>query len=156
MLPRPQILRQLQLQQQVELASLEREATPKKVPLPRSQLDGDFVINAMKEGYDFQDTDEGLFLVKDESFTALVIHPEAKHSREMHEVARLLGLQVDYDSPGPAIFDLELATEGRIQPAYQSKVLNLNNAAAKPEQDGMERLPAARSRRCDLGIPTGS
>ncbi len=115
-----QLMRSLQVQRAIELASAEREATPKRVPLSKDQLDGDFVINSIKEGYRFSETDEGLFLVKDEQYVALIIHPRAKISSEMQEIARLLDLEVDYDSPKHAIFEVESGKEGWIQSTFAS------------------------------------
>jgi len=123
------------------LAVLQRTTEPKKVPIPRDQLDGDFVINALKDGYTFSDTADGLFLVKAEQFSALVIHPDAKHSREVQEVARLLGLGVDYDSPEPAVYELKLATQGRIQPAHKNKVKRPHAWECESEQGTVHRLP---------------
>jgi hypothetical protein len=135
------LLRHLQMRQQVELANLEREEKPKKIPIPRDQLDGDFVINALKEGYTFKDTADGLFLIKDEKYVALVIHPEAKHSIEMQEIAELLGLYVDYDSPEPAVYDFDLATEGRLQPTHRNKIIPLKACECKYEHGEVHRLP---------------
>ena len=68
-------LRQLQNQRAIELVDAEREATPKRVPLSREKLDGDFAINAIKAGYGIKETGEGIFLTKDEKYLALVVHP---------------------------------------------------------------------------------
>jgi hypothetical protein len=113
-----QIMRQLQIQRAIELSSAEREGTPKPVPLSRDQLDGDFVISAIKEGFEFKETADGLFLVKDEKYLALVIHPKAKLSGELQELAGLLDLEVDYDSPKPAVFEVDSAKEGWIQSTF--------------------------------------
>ena len=78
-------MRQLQLQRAIELSSTSREGTPKAIPLSRDQLDGDFVISAITEGYRFKETEEGLFLVKDETYLALVVHPKANRSGDLQE-----------------------------------------------------------------------
>lgn len=113
-----QVLRQLQSQRVVELAMAEKEGSLRRVPLPRDQLDGDFVINSLKDGYKFKDTAEGLFLYKDEEYLALIVKPQAKHSREMQEVARMLGLRIEFDSPEPEVYEIESAKKGRIQAAH--------------------------------------
>lgn len=113
-----QIMRQLQIERAIELANAEREGTPKPVPLTRDQLDGDFVISAINDGYEFRETDDGLFLVKDETYLALVVHPKAKLTGELQELAGLLNLEVDYDSPRAAMFEVELAKEGWIQSTF--------------------------------------
>jgi len=123
------------------------------VPIPRNQLDGDFVINALKEGYTFRETVDGLFLIKDETFTALVIHPDAKHSREMQEIARLLGLYVDYDSPEPAVYDFDLATEGRFQPTHKNKIIPLETCECESDPSMIHRLPPPEGWEA---IPAGS
>jgi hypothetical protein len=113
-----QIMRQLQTERAIELTNAEREGTPTPVPLSRDQLDGDFVIGAIKEGFEFKETADGLFLVKDEKYLALVVHPKAKLSGELQELAGLLDLEVDYDSPKPAVFELDSAKEGWIQSTF--------------------------------------
>ena len=151
------LLRQLQIQQQVELAVLERTTEPKEVPIPRDQLDGAFVINALKDGYTFDDTADGLFLVKAEQFSALVIHPDAKHSREVQEVARLLGLGVDCDSPEPAVYELKSGTQGRIQPAHKNKVKRPHTWEYESKQGTVHRLPPPEGWEPTLegALPTG-
>lgn len=113
-----QVMRQLQQQRAIELSIAEREGTLKPVPLRRDQLDGDFVMNAIKEGFSFKNTADGLFLVKNETYLALVVHPKAKLSGELREIAEILDLKVDYDSPKPAVFAVKSAKEGWIQSTF--------------------------------------
>lgn len=47
-----------------------------------------------------------------------VVHPNAKLSNELHELARILDLKVDFDSPEPAVFKVESAKEGWIQSTF--------------------------------------
>ena len=61
----------------------------------------------------------GLQLVKDETYTALIIHPAAKNTAEMYELARLLNLHVNWYSPDPEVIEVELAKEGLIQPTFR-------------------------------------
>ena len=138
-----QLMRRLQVQRAIELASAEREATPKRIPLSKDQLDGGFVIDSIKEGYRFKETDEGLFLVKDQQFVALIIHPRAKVSSEMQEIARLLDLEVDYDSPKHAIFEVESGKEGWIQSTFA----NATSFQVDPEMACVDEadLPAGLS-----------
>ena len=112
------IMRELQVQRAIELSSAEREATPKAIPLTHDQLDGDFAIAAIKEGFRFKETKDGIFLVKDEQYLAFVVHPKAKLSGELQDLAGLLDLEVDYDSPKPAIFEVESAKQGWIQSTF--------------------------------------
>jgi hypothetical protein len=113
-----QVMRKLQAERAIELSDAEREGTPKPVPLNRDQLDGDFVIGAIKEGFKFKETADGLFLVKNEKYLALVVHPRAKLSGELQELAALLDLEVDYNSPKPAVFEIDAAKEGWIQSTF--------------------------------------
>ena len=76
------------------------------------------MISAIKEGFEFKETADGLFLVKDEKYLALVVHPKAKLSGELQELAGLLDLDVDYDSPKPAVFEVDSAKEGWIQSTF--------------------------------------
>ena len=144
-----QLMRQLQVQRTIELASAEREATPKRIPLGKDQLDGDFVINSIKEGYRFQESDEGLFLVKDEQYVALIIHPRAKASGEMQEIARLLDLAVDYDSPKHAIFEVESGKEGWIQSTFA-------NATSFQVDPGRVCIDEAHSLNAPAGVYDGT
>lgn len=135
-----QTLRQLQLQRAVELVSAERDSSAKQIPLRKDQLDGDFVLGAIESGFRFEETEDGLALVKDEQYVALVVHPDAKLSPEMSEVSKLLNLRVDYDSPDPAVFDVKSAKKGRIQSAFA----NLKSPpvpAGVMLEDGTEVLP---------------
>ncbi|MDG2220471.1 MAG: hypothetical protein P8L85_03770 [Rubripirellula sp.] len=113
-----QVMRQLQIQRAIELSTADREGTPKPVLLTRDQLDGDFAINAIKEGFAIKETEEGISLVKKESYLAFVIHPKAKLSGELQELAEILDLNVDYDSPKPAVYPVESAKEGWIQSTF--------------------------------------
>jgi hypothetical protein len=119
-----QLLRQLQIQRGIELATVERDGTPEKVPVPRNQLDGDFVINALKEGYKFREDADELFLVKNERDLALIIHPDAKCSQELAEITELLGLHIDYNSPQPAMYVVKSAKAGWIQPSNAAEHRN--------------------------------
>lgn len=136
-----QLMRQLQIQRAIELSTAEREGTPKAVPLSRAQLNGDFVIDAIKEGYKLKETEDGLFLVKNEQYLALVIHPNAKRSTEMQEIAGLLDLEIDQDSPKPAVFEIHSGKGGWIQSTFA-------NATTFPVNRGLacvdefELLPA--------------
>lgn len=139
------LLRELQKKRWVELASAERDGPSKIVPLPRDQLDGEFVINALTGGYLFKETPNGLELFKEETYTALIVHPDALIVRpdalivyrdalivhpdaenvgEMPEIARLLDLYVEWNSPQPAVFEVEPAKEGWIQPTFNDVVEN--------------------------------
>lgn len=113
-----QVMRQLQIQRAIELSTADREGTPKPVLLTREQLDGDFVMNAIKEGFAIKETEEGISLVKKESYLAFIIHPKAKLSGELHELAEMLDLNVDFDSPKPAVVAVESAKEGWIQSTF--------------------------------------
>lgn len=113
-----QMMRQLQTERAIELSTAEREGAPKPIPLSRDQLDADFVINAIKEGFAFRETADGILLVKDEKYLALVVHPQAKLSGQLQELAGLLDLKVDYDSPKPAVFEVDSAKEGWIQSTF--------------------------------------
>lgn len=113
-----QTMRQLQTERAIELVNATREGTPKPVPLSRDQLDGDFVIGAIKDGFRFKETEDGLFLVKDDQFLALAVHPKAKLSGQLQQLAELLDLKVDYDSPKPSIFEIDSAKEGWIQSTF--------------------------------------
>ena len=57
-------------------------------------------------------------LVKDEKYLALVVHPRAKLTGELQELAALLDLEVDYESPKPAMFEVDSAKEGWIQSTF--------------------------------------
>lgn len=67
------LMRQLQVQKGIELATTERQGIRKKVPIDRSDLNGEFVINSIKEGYSFEEANDGLYLVKDEKYMAMVV-----------------------------------------------------------------------------------
>lgn len=112
------LLRELQMQRAIELIDASRESSPKPIPLSRDELDGDFVMNAIKEGYSFRETDEGMFLVKNEDYLALIVHPRTKMTGELQALAETLKLNVDLDSPKPSVFELKSAKEGWIQSTY--------------------------------------
>jgi hypothetical protein len=114
------LMRQLQTQREIELTNAERETTPKTVPLSKERLNGDFVIEAVNSGYRFKDDGEKLSLVKDEKYAALVVHPRAKFSTEMREIAELLDLKVDYESSKPALYEVVSAREGWIQSTFEN------------------------------------
>jgi len=136
-----QQLRQLQIQRRIELASAEREGPAKRVPLEKNQLDGDSVIGALRDGYHFNDSADGIVMAKNEQYVALIVHPEAKYSREMQEVARLLGLLVDEDPSSPAVFEVAAAKEGRIRAAFKNRKPQVSTPSVWEQQDGLQRLP---------------
>lgn len=136
-----QLMRRLQNERAIELSNAKRAGTPKSVPLSRDQLDGNFVISAIKEGFEFQETADGIFLVKDVKYLALVIHPNAKLSSELRELAALLDLEVDYVSPKPAVFELNSGKEGWIQSTF-AEATSFHTDPGLPSANEYETLPA--------------
>jgi hypothetical protein len=160
-----QLFLALQTQRLVELTNAETDGPSKLVPLPREQLDGDFVINALKEGYNFKETPQGLAVYKERTFPALVFHPRAKSTREMQEVARLLGLAIDFDSPKPQIYEVITSRSGGfIQPAYEHLSQKWHGHATTHVgwhlQEEIPRSPAPQQlpgpRRTELVVSTRS
>lgn len=136
-----QLMRQLQIRRAIELSSAEREGSPKPIPLSREQIDGDFVMSAIKEGYSIKETEEGFFLVKNEQYLALVVHPQAKLSGDLQELAGLLDLAVDYDSPKPAIFEVQSSKAGWIQSTF-ANATSFHADSGLACADGFEVVPA--------------
>lgn len=103
------------------------------------------MIDALKEGYSFEETPQGLGVYKTEKYPALAFHPAAKSGREMQEVARLLDLAIDYDSPRPQIYEVTKSTEGHIQPAFEHMTQAVawypTTQATWNQQDSMQTLP---------------
>lgn len=126
------VMRRLQVQRAIELSIAEREGSPKAIPLDKAKLDGDFVFSAIKEGFKFKETDNEIFLTKNEQYLALIVHPRAKLNGDLQELAGLLHLEADLNSPQPAIFEIESAKEGWIQPTFA----NASAFPAEPEVFG--------------------
>jgi hypothetical protein len=57
-------------------------------------------------------------MVKDEQYLAIVVHPHAKISAEMQEIAGILDLEVDHESLEPSVFEVVSGKEGWIQSTF--------------------------------------
>ncbi len=117
------LFRELQTQRGIEFATAEEEIV-KRIPVS-IQLDGEFFRNAINDGYNFRDCGDGLCMVKTSTFPALIVHPDAKDSDEMRDIADLLHLDKQVEGLKPAVFKVTSSKEGWINPAYSNNDDNL-------------------------------
>jgi len=137
-------LQKLQTRREVELTFASKEDR-KVVPIPISQLDGDFVLDAIGKGYEFERNGESVVLVQDDKYIALVLKPQAIASIEMDEIAAMLNLE-----RGRAIYEVDLAKEGQIQPAYPPELYSTDTPVINPS------VVAHNQNRQDLTVSTRS
>ena len=106
-----QQIRQLQIQHAVEIAQADKEEV-KVLPVSVQELDGDFFLGAMDQGYKFKQDESGRWqMYEKDQFAALIFKREVLHSPEVRDITGILGLK-----PGCEIYKVELAKKGQIQP----------------------------------------